>query len=358
VHPSLENLTFGAEFEVLLPRHFSQAGAAAELSRLIGEPVAARGSAALPGQWKVVTDGSLSGPGCVGLEFVSPILSGQAGLDNVVRVSNALRAMGATVNRTCGFHVHVGGHDRSLAFFRTLVKLYARYEDAIDSLMPPTRRENAAQYCRSVKLARDLDSATTVDHLGAMLARSSGAGAAKYHKVNVAPYGKPTVEFRHHAGTVDGVKAVNWIVTCLRMVRAAIEGKTGETGAVATRAVAWELARLSGKQLHCATMVARDEGATNAEIRAAYGLNVVSARRQLGEAGLTFRTARDRATGKDRFFAVVPTVNVGGNADAAFPTTLDGLAALLGSDADERAFFQGGATRVAALAAADLPPSN
>jgi hypothetical protein len=347
MHASLSSLTFGPEFEVLLPRHFNQQTAARELSRLIGEPVHPQNAGCPAGQWKVVTDGSVHGIGCVGLEFVAPILQGQAGLDRVVKVLNALRTMGATINSSCGMHVHVGGHDRSLTFFQTLVKLYSHFEDAIDQLMPRARRGNTEEYCRSVKMCRNVDAATTVDELGAMLARASHARSSKYHKVNVAPYGKPTVEFRHHAGTVDPVKATNWITACLGMVRAAMDGKTGESGAVAMRAIAWDLARLSGKQLHCATLITRPEGATNEDIRAAYGYATISARKQLRDANITYTVARGRATGKDRFFAVQPTEVVDGNVDAAYPATLDGLADLIGAEDELRGFFHARAGRAA-----------
>jgi hypothetical protein len=338
---SISSLTFGAEFEVLFPRHFNQASAAAELARLTGEYVAPGTASARAGCWKIVTDGSVSGTGCVGLEAVSPVLQGQAGLDSVTRTLAALRQMGATVNRSCGFHVHVGGHDQSPDFFKTLVKLYARFEDPIDSLMPTSRRGNASYYCRSVKLCRTVDAAQSVSELGSMLARSSQAGSSKYHKVNVAPYGKPTVEFRHHAGTVDSVKAVAWIITCLRLTRAAMDGKTGETGAAVVSQIAWDFARLSGKARDCAEFVARPNGATGDEIRAAFGHRVISVRKQLGDAGLAFRVARDAATGKDRFF-VAET-----NATGAFPVTLDGLADLIGAEPDVRAFFHARAGRAA-----------
>lgn len=347
MHPSIAALTFGAEFEVLLPPHFRQDTAAAEFSRLMGEPVSPRLAMAQPGQWKVVTDGSVSGPGCVGLEFVSPILQGQPGLDNIARAVAALRAMGATVNKSCGFHVHVGGHDRSVGFFKTLVKLYGRFEDAIDMLMPAGRRGNQEYYCRAVDLVRGIDAAASVAELGSMLVRASRGGAVKYHKVNIAPLGKPTVEFRHHAGTVDAVKAINWITTCLRLVRAAMDGKTGESGATAVQAIAWDLARLSGKQLHAATLVARAQGATNDEIRAAYGHRVFSAKKQLTDARLAYRVVRER--GKDRFFAVLPTETVEVvAADAPFPVTLDGLADLIGSEGAEREYFRARAARAVA----------
>jgi hypothetical protein len=346
MHSHLLPLTFGAEFEVILPRQFTQVSAAAEFARIMGQTAIATRRNTPAGQWKVIPDGSLSGHGTC-LEFVSPVLQGQDGLDNVVQAVNALRTMGATVNRSCGFHVHVGGHDQSVNFFKTLVKLYARYEDPIDSMMPSARRGNAAYYCRSVKMCPSVDAAATVTELGSMLSRASQAGSAKYHKVNVAPYAKPTVEFRHHAGTVDPVAAANWIITCLRLTRAAMDGKTGETGAAVVRQIQFDLSRLSGKQLHCCTLVARPEGATNEEIRAAYGYATISARKQLADAGLTYTVVRDRATGKDRFVANLPTETVGDATDAAFPVTLDGLADLIGAEPDVRAYFQARAGRAA-----------
>jgi len=343
MHASLAQYTFGPEFEVLLPQHFTQSGAAAHLSRLIGEPVHPRRDGCPDGQWKVVTDGSVRGSGAVGLEFVGPILKGQNGLDRMVKVVDALRQMGATVNHTCGFHVHVGGHDRSTTFFKNLVKLYGRYETVIDSLMPASRRNNDARYCRSVRLALSrVDSAQSPAELGEILRRASQPRdhyhSAKYHKVNVVPAGKPTVEFRHHAGTVDSVKAVNWVLTCLRLVQAAVEGKTGEVAQARVRAIAWDqISGLSGKHLHCATLVARPEGATNEEIRAVYGYATLSARTNLNRAGLPFRETTDRRTGKVRFHAVRDVVQ--DVVASPFPVTLDGLADLLGSEAGERVFF-------------------
>jgi hypothetical protein len=74
--------------------------------------------------WRVVADGSVSN----GCEVVSPILSGNEGLQALQTVVRALKAAGATVNNTCGFHVHVDARDLKGAEVCNAVMRYARFE--------------------------------------------------------------------------------------------------------------------------------------------------------------------------------------------------------------------------------------
>ena len=53
------------------------------------------------GVWKVVPDSSVRN----GLEVVSPVLFGEEGLAECVKVAQALEAAEASINRTCGFPV-------------------------------------------------------------------------------------------------------------------------------------------------------------------------------------------------------------------------------------------------------------
>jgi hypothetical protein len=343
MHSSISSLTFGAEYEVVSP--VSREVAARRVSEISGIPVYSGVGQCPAGSWKIVGDGSiqLRGMGVAGLEFVSPVLSGQAGLDQVTRVVNAIKQIGCKVNSSTGHHVHVGRPTTRIDFFKDLLKLYGRFETAIDSFMPSSRRGNSAYYCRSVANVRRevLNSAQTLAELQRAQISASGAGGAKYHKVNIAPAGKPTVEFRHHAGTVEAVKSVNWIVTCLRMVALANEGKIGEGTA---QMVAWDLARLVGKQAHCAQLIARPEGATNEEIRLAFGYRTISARKQLKDAGLPFREVKDAATGKVRFHAVATPASEG--EAVGYPATVEGFADLIEATPEQRAYFRG---RVAAV---------
>ncbi len=84
-----DELTFGIELE-LVPQ---SAVAVADPIRAARRVLVDLGC----GSWKAIYDGSVSG----GCEVVSPILKGQAGLDEVTRVAEALKAAGFTAN-TCG----------------------------------------------------------------------------------------------------------------------------------------------------------------------------------------------------------------------------------------------------------------
>lgn len=164
----LSHYTFGVEFEVLLPLGTTTASGAAAISRLTGFPVILAALNQRVSQnsdtWKIVPDGSVRGVGTP-CEFVSPVLQGEAGLEQVRKICAAFNSIGAESNQSCGFHVHVSRFRADLSFFKTLVKLYARFETVIDSLMPPSRRETRNTYCRSIARATSgrIDSAHSVD---------------------------------------------------------------------------------------------------------------------------------------------------------------------------------------------------
>lgn len=163
--------------------------------------------------WKVVPDSSVIG----GFEVVSPILKGQEGLNQVQKVSDALVAAGAKVEKDCGFHVHVDARDLSGLTLANILTRYAKYETAIDAVMPESRREDNNQYCLSVKdiavkIQEDLwhsISATVIAN------RIEG----RYYKLNLTAFVRHgTVEFRQHSGTVEARKMIPWIIFCVNFV--------------------------------------------------------------------------------------------------------------------------------------------
>lgn len=147
------------------------------------------------GHWKIVGDASVRGN--LGCEVVSPILNGEDGIEQVKKVSEALRAVNAKVNKSCGLHVHHEARDFDEAGLYRIVKYYKRSEKHIDAFMPYSRRANNAYYCKSM-LSTD---------------RSiTRRGNSRYYKVNLQSwYRQGTVEFRHHSGTVEADKIVNWV---------------------------------------------------------------------------------------------------------------------------------------------------
>ena len=163
--------------------------------------------------WKIVTDASVHG----GYELVSPVLKGTEGLNEVKLVCEALEEVGATVNKTCGFHAHFGTDDfkEAIKVWRNLYINYATLESDIDAFMPPSRRNNI--YCKTLKVnnwKEKMQSAQTLVDLERVI-----TGRNRYFKLNSQSYWRHgTVEFRQHSGTVEFDKIKNWLMFCARLI--------------------------------------------------------------------------------------------------------------------------------------------
>lgn len=175
--------------------------------------------------WKIVTDGTVVG----GYELVSPILRGEDGISEARRAVEALRLAGMTVDRQCGFHVHLDASGMTVERMRNLVKMFAKYEDTMDALMPRSRRKSHNIYCKSLvpelydaqtpeerKAVVDtffarIDRCTTLEEIQRAIPGHAGQDR-NYAKLNVGAYWRHgTVEFRQHAGTLDGAKVETWL---------------------------------------------------------------------------------------------------------------------------------------------------
>lgn len=164
--------------------------------------------------WKVVEDGSVHG----GCEVVSPVMSGQAGLDEVVKVCNLLRAAGGHIDSECGLHVHVDANDLTGAELINAVRRYNDNESSIDAVMPVSRRNSnwARRMGDVVSAVRNLPATVSPR---AVVEAVSNQYVDRYRKLNLHSFLRHgTVEFRQHSGTVDGFKIVNWIVFCVTFI--------------------------------------------------------------------------------------------------------------------------------------------
>jgi hypothetical protein len=170
--------------------------------------------------WKVITDGSIQGVN--GFELVSPVLQGEVGLEEVRTAMTALKAAGAKVNKTCGFHVHFGANDMNLQNFKNLFKNWVRNEDIFDAMLPNSRRDSNNSYCKSLlnrfsgetrtqrinKAFEAIDSANTIEDIYYAV-----TGRDRYFKLNLLSFWRHgTVEVRHHSGTVEADKVCNWVL--------------------------------------------------------------------------------------------------------------------------------------------------
>lgn len=215
--------TFGVELECLMPQGMARETISAEINLAGVQCQVELYNHSVRRFWKVVTDGSL-GDYIRGIELVSPILTGEDGFEQVRKVCETLDRLGCKVTKRCGLHVHVGARNEPVVFFKNLVKLYAKAEPMIDAFLAPSRRLSNNVFCRAVQVNGSLEAASTVDAVARTIGQSStnARGAGRYCKLNLQSFWQHgTVEFRHHQGTVDGQKAINWIRFCLRMAAAA-----------------------------------------------------------------------------------------------------------------------------------------
>lgn len=155
--------------------------------------------------WKFVNDSSISGSNS--FECVSPILIGNAGLEELRKVCTVLQMNNVQVNKSCGVHIHFDATGIGFIQMQNLLLNYISFEEEIDSFMSITRRASVNQYTRSVKTRSDaVKAATTLSGL-------ISAFPDRYYKVNMKAYERQnTIEFRQHSGTVEYEKISNWVL--------------------------------------------------------------------------------------------------------------------------------------------------
>jgi len=211
-------LTFGIEVECYISRENLQAAGwevggyhnGREIPDFVG--------------WNAQRDSSLNSPPSyelAGVEVVSGVLTGAEGLAEVRRMLATLQRMGAKVNRTCGFHVHVGFAGRSVQELRRLVCLVASHEEALYAVTGSRARRDSC-YCKSVK-----DGAMNGFARPVRSHREASGWCDRFRVLNLTNLlgdsaRKPTVEFRVFAGTTNEVKILGYIQLCLGLVSKAV----------------------------------------------------------------------------------------------------------------------------------------
>tara|TARA_Y100000593_G_scaffold34043_1_gene66839 strand:+ start:2730 stop:3845 length:1116 start_codon:yes stop_codon:yes gene_type:complete len=218
--------------------------------------------------WKLIYDGSVNGSEGANCELISPPLKGDEGLLEVGIMSEALNSIPRIkIDKSCGLHVHHDAREISAKAMGKLVQFYSTYEGIIDSFMPMSRRSNKASYCASLKNFLGFQNNKDLVHSYAMKMtemieqrriedgpiynkrvpwpqKDTGRGIEKrmkkrnkmnsiwdsserYCKINLASFWKHgTLEFRHHSGTVEHEKILNWIELTSGMVDFVCDGRT------------------------------------------------------------------------------------------------------------------------------------
>jgi hypothetical protein len=242
-----QDFTFGVEIECYTPGRMHALFVALQ-SAGVAVSVAAGNIHSVTSGWKVVYDGSLgSGTpvGYEGCEVVSPILRGEDGIAQTIKVLEVVKAHGCKVNKSCGLHVHVGAQNATSTQLKNLAKMFVKYEHHFDALCPESRRNN--NFCKSNRAFASAGAGQSYEaQVSAVFAKLDGLRSAsaiatvinggferrqythhRYFKLNyqsLASHG--TVEFRQAAGTCEGQKAAAWIRLVVGLVAASFTLKS------------------------------------------------------------------------------------------------------------------------------------
>ena len=203
---NVNEITFGIEFEITMP---------SENAPVVGRYHVGRQIDGLPIGWNAQGDCSISaGPGRIGVEVVSPVLSGADGLRQIQLVCEWMNNLGAEVNSSTGCHVHVGFDRTNKDGLKRLIAMVANHEQGIFATTGSKSRENN-RFCKGVRSSAE---AKTIYENGLP------SYADRYHVLNVANLasnGKPTVEFRAFGGTTNATKSIGYVRLAVGFVQRA-----------------------------------------------------------------------------------------------------------------------------------------
>lgn len=219
------SLKFGIELEICVR---SVAQLRAELEQA-GIPVVTPNSThEVVRGWKIVRDSSIRTTK-MGVELVSPP---STDFEQLKIVCEVLKKVGATVNNSCGFHVH---HDINDLLRKQIIRIYnfyKKYQKLINRGLKVSRENNP--YCRDLDTIIDRVNACEtkselLDNIAGRNVRGYYANC-RYYVLNLRSflhYG--TIEFRQHHGSVKFEEISNWILFTHKIIdRATIVGNDVE----------------------------------------------------------------------------------------------------------------------------------
>ncbi len=187
--------TFGLEFEVA---GITTGAASAALNRGGIECIEPRSQHQTHQAWSSVYDGSVRGA-----EVVSPILD-PIRLNEASTVARLLLGAGGKVDRTTGFHVHIGAQNLTHDNIANWYLNWNLVHNTIGVLVAPSRLNNS--YCKAVSAEHATTNAERIRN-----GEISDFRGDRYQSFNLQAFDRHgTLEIRLHQGTLNGAKAVAW----------------------------------------------------------------------------------------------------------------------------------------------------
>jgi hypothetical protein len=210
---NVNDLTFGIEIETHIPANVLAVGPHGG-----GYPITQ--FPALAG-WVADRDPSIrAGRGRDACEFVSPVLKGAEGLRQLLAAVEAIKALGARVNGSCGIHIHVGFNKNDVEASAKLATLVANFEKAIFASTGTKNRERG-RWCSGLSRHGNAENAL------------NAARRQRYHLANFSS-NKPTVEFRAFSASLNPAKITAYLRLCLGLVERALTAKRTTSWAAKT----------------------------------------------------------------------------------------------------------------------------
>ncbi len=182
-------------------------------------------------RWRLKDDTSIRTERGYGhaMELVTPILKGENDMQKMRDILDVCDIYGK-VNRSTGVHVHIDITGEQELPLRRCMKFLAKYEKAINYLLPESRRGSNNGYCRD-SFSFDTDLVEVYKQLNGKTIRRLlndryFSGRGKWNFQNY--WGQGTIENRAHSGTLSAWKVDNWVRLTMGIIEVAINSR-GET---------------------------------------------------------------------------------------------------------------------------------
>ena len=224
----------------------------------------------------------------------------------IKKVLDILNEHGVSVNRHCGFHVHIGnaplkdtvsptvfcgnsavafdrdnnisslsnllGETFNAVIVKDIMQRYSSSQYQINSMFPTSRTHNS--YCRT------LNEVITGDTIEALAANTSG----KFSVINLQTWSRGTIEFRQASATFEFDKIVSWVEFLLTLVAHTIDNRV-ELGDASQEFTTPEMPFRNSYERNAITytLIRRNGGASTQEIMDATGRTDQAVRRSISE---------------------------------------------------------------------------
>ena len=181
--------------------------------------------------WTHCYDGSIHpDEGYSGTEMVSIPANGDSLYNTIDNIRNWSNEYGALVNKSCGLHIHFNSLDLTAKEVAFIGIVYKVLEPAIFNMMPPSRRKS--NWCKKFpintndlkRIAENNSEQMLVDYYyDGYYPTTEKYNDCRYYGLNLhARYYHGTIEFRHHSGTLNKTKILNWIKICNAIIEKGI----------------------------------------------------------------------------------------------------------------------------------------